>query len=97
MNHEAFFNVIMLLPLVTSLGVCGIGVDIYLFVSRVNHAEHWKTVKTWLGDDDGAEGYCFLCYCLLSFVLVCVRTLGCFPSYLSIDLMMTMQAWPLHL
>lgn len=57
---------IMLLPLVTSLGVGGVGVDIYLFVSRVNHAEHWKTVKTWLGDDDDddVEGYCFLCYCL---------------------------------
>jgi len=54
----------MLLPLVTSLGVGGAGVDIYLFVSRVNHAEHWKTVKTWLGDDDDVEGYRFLYDCL---------------------------------
>ena len=46
----------------------GIGVDIYPSISRANHAEHGKTVKTWLGDDD-ANGFCPLRYCPFVFVL----------------------------
>lgn len=70
----------------------GIGVDIYPFVSHVNHAEHGKTWKTWLGDDDNTEGLCPLRHCPFVFVLACMWAFGCFPFYLSIDLIVTIQA-----
>ena len=69
----------------------GIGVDIYPSISRANHAEHGKTVKTWLGDDD-ANGFCPLRYCPFVFVLACMWAFGCFPFYLSIDLIVAIQA-----
>ena len=72
MNHEAICTVIMLHPLVTSLGIGVVLVLICIALSLVNHAEHGKTGKTWFGDDDDAADIapCVIAFCSL-FLSVC--------------------------
>ena len=94
MSHEAVCNVIMLHPLVISLGVGVVLVLIYIPLSLVpttpNMGRRWKhgSVMTMLMDSVP----CVIALLFLFLPFAFMWAFGCFPFYLSIDLIVAIQA-----